>query len=964
MAAESAALASATGAELRASQGEIEEGGTTSASVELATDELKEEEIQEEGEGGDESMEVAPDEDEDVVVEKKEEGVEEKEGQDASHIATATGYGAEEDNGAGVGPLGGEMLETNIPSTMSPDDGNNQIRQQAPEFAAFLKQETEKADEDLAMGEAEPTGVPESTEPQEPVATETAGGGEEETHATSQPQSQSPSSSQPQPQPQPQPPPPPPPPPSVLSEKLKRGEVLLTPNEVKEKQRKLPKGYAFEPVVVKAKSAPQPGHVTGAVPETGEVSPPAERPKRDRRRISYPYEEQMVDSLAVIPKSRQSEKKHRKEEKRRNRDERRRRRKIRGKEGVLTIAPPVGVIPGLPPTGYYQDPAFVPQYGAPPPVPSQAFGDSNDYLRVQLQHLAALIQNISSHLGAPNPQSVAHLGQAAAAQFPGLGFMSPYAPIPPPQPQAAPLASPVPPAISDALAPTKVKKHKLHHHHLPSQAAVPALPSPVLATPSLPSSTRPDLPMEDPDSEYSVPPPRTKKSGSSASLIKTKSGGSSKKADASSARLPEPFCFCHTILVSLAKHKWAWPFLKPVDWKELRIPDYPQIIRNPMDLRTIRERLESSFYTDIDAFANDVRLIWRNAMIYNPPGSDVHTMAKTLDGVFETKWVDLLTTLGIRQPPPPPAPAFEDRKQQEMQETLRTVQTELQTLREPRKKKRIEDEEEEEEAMSDDGQPMTFEEKRQLSYNINRLPGEKLGKVVQIINERMTLDKGGGDQEIEIDIDALDTQTLRHLERYVHSCLESLKKKKKKQSGGGRVPGGKADVGKKARPVSSKKAALKKKKDEHGDEDVEIVDDHPTSAYPSVEIEQDKEPPPPKTAGSGSESESSTSSDSSSSDSGSDSESSSSESDAGEKEPAKTSSPPRSVHPTAGPNDIGGAALGVEGTQQTPRVPIVAQQPSTQLLTSPQKRYQRGNPFLRASTRLPRLRTRRSNLSL
>ena len=53
----------------------------------------------------------------------------------------------------------------------------------------------------------------------------------------------------------------------------------------------------------------------------------------------------------------------------------------------------------------------------------------------------------------------------------------------------------------------------------------------------------------------------------------------------------------------------------------------------------------------------------------------------------------------------------------------------------------------------------------------------------------------GADDEIEIDIDALDNATLRHLEVYVNSCLApehktplKKKKKKKKKSGGGSAP--------------------------------------------------------------------------------------------------------------------------------------------------------------------------------
>ncbi|CAN0150936.1 unnamed protein product, partial [Phaeothamnion confervicola] len=63
-------------------------------------------------------------------------------------------------------------------------------------------------------------------------------------------------------------------------------------------------------------------------------------------------------------------------------------------------------------------------------------------------------------------------------------------------------------------------------------------------------------------------------------------------------------------------------------------------------------------------------------------------------------------------------------------------------------------------------EPLTFDEKRQLSDDINKLTPDKLTRVVQIIQERMPLGSRG-EEEIEIDIDSMDTPTLRDLQRYV-----------------------------------------------------------------------------------------------------------------------------------------------------------------------------------------------------
>lgn len=98
---------------------------------------------------------------------------------------------------------------------------------------------------------------------------------------------------------------------------------------------------------------------------------------------------------------------------------------------------------------------------------------------------------------------------------------------------------------------------------------------------------------------------------------------------------------CASILKSLTSHRYSWVFIKPVDPVALNIPDYFTVISRPMDLGTIKSKLERNVYFDIDEFAADVRLTFSNAMTYNPPGNDVHLMAKTLSGLFESKWKDI-----------------------------------------------------------------------------------------------------------------------------------------------------------------------------------------------------------------------------------------------------------------------------------------------------------------------------------
>lgn len=75
---------------------------------------------------------------------------------------------------------------------------------------------------------------------------------------------------------------------------------------------------------------------------------------------------------------------------------------------------------------------------------------------------------------------------------------------------------------------------------------------------------------------------------------------------------------------------------------------------------------------------------------------------------------------------------------------------------------------------------MTYDEKHQLSLDINRLSGVKLGRVVHIIQTREPSMRDSNPDEIEIDFEILKPSTLRELEQYVRSCL--YKKFKKFQS--------------------------------------------------------------------------------------------------------------------------------------------------------------------------------------
>ena len=82
---------------------------------------------------------------------------------------------------------------------------------------------------------------------------------------------------------------------------------------------------------------------------------------------------------------------------------------------------------------------------------------------------------------------------------------------------------------------------------------------------------------------------------------------------------------CHRILQALKKHAACIPFLHPVDPVKLNIPDYFTIIKEPMDISKVEERLANKKYKTTDQFRNDVRKVWDNSLRYNIKGTSIYS---------------------------------------------------------------------------------------------------------------------------------------------------------------------------------------------------------------------------------------------------------------------------------------------------------------------------------------------------
>ncbi|XP_044588570.1 bromodomain adjacent to zinc finger domain protein 2B isoform X2 [Cotesia glomerata] len=104
---------------------------------------------------------------------------------------------------------------------------------------------------------------------------------------------------------------------------------------------------------------------------------------------------------------------------------------------------------------------------------------------------------------------------------------------------------------------------------------------------------------------------------------------------------------CKILLEQLEQQDEAWPFLLPVNTKQF--PTYKKIIKTPMDLSTIKKKLQDSNYKSRDEFCADVRQMFTNCEVFNEDDSPVGKAGHGMRTFFESRWMEITGT-------PPPAP--------------------------------------------------------------------------------------------------------------------------------------------------------------------------------------------------------------------------------------------------------------------------------------------------------------------
>ncbi|KAK1436732.1 hypothetical protein QVD17_02514 [Tagetes erecta] len=303
---------------------------------------------------------------------------------------------------------------------------------------------------------------------------------------------------------------------------------------------------------------------------------------------------------------------------------------------------------------------------------------------------------------------------------------------------------------------------------------------------------------------------------------------------------------CETLLNRLMGHTFGWVFNTPVDVVALKIPDYYTVIKQPMDLGTVKTKLNSGKYVDPWGFVADVRLTFSNAMTYNPRGNDVHVMAETLSKYFEVRWKAIEKKLIVATESVVPV------RQSVMETDIETA-----TLMPPLKKKKTRsfNNEIKQEPVK---KIMSVAEKQKLSSELEASLADLPDNIIEFLKENSSNGNATTDDEIEIDIDTLSDETLFKLRKLLDDFFMDKQKNMVKPNSPANKESGFNN--------SSMQAA---KVNDVYEEEIDIGgNDMPTTSFPPVEIEKDT-----AVRNSKSSSSSSSSSDSGSSTSDSDSES-------------------------------------------------------------------------------------------
>lgn len=127
------------------------------------------------------------------------------------------------------------------------------------------------------------------------------------------------------------------------------------------------------------------------------------------------------------------------------------------------------------------------------------------------------------------------------------------------------------------------------------------------------------------------------------------------------------------IISNLKKSGSSNWFRAPVDYVGLNIPNYPLVIKHPMDVGTIDTKLKNGGYSSVKEFVDDFALIASNSLTFNGPDHAVTVAAMKMQTSFNNQMAHM-PPAAISEPPK------EEKKEAKVKEPTRTAPLRRQSI--------------------------------------------------------------------------------------------------------------------------------------------------------------------------------------------------------------------------------------------------------------------------------------------
>jgi hypothetical protein len=202
----------------------------------------------------------------------------------------------------------------------------------------------------------------------------------------------------------------------------------------------------------------------------------------------------------------------------------------------------------------------------------------------------------------------------------------------------------------------------------------------------------------------------------------------------------EDYAKMAALLGQLEKEPNAAPFLEPVDWKALGLQDYPKIVKNRMDISSIRMKLKNREYETYESFFGDIQLIWDNCKSYNIVDSEIYRMAEDCE---------------------------------------RTSKRMIQKVRQNKKRTREDDRSDDEESEDQEAE-VSFDERIKFTDYVRKLTIEQMTELVKMMQEECpsVIDDMGSDK-LQIKVDHIDRA---NFEKFMDFVKRGVSKEAKAKS--------------------------------------------------------------------------------------------------------------------------------------------------------------------------------------